>query len=146
MWRIILRTIPPIVLLAGGIAAVIYGAKCRTIPVSVVQKLPPPPPPGFPGGPPLEDPFGDPQFGGPQFGDPQFGGPPGPVLPPGMMESIPPPPLRFWDEKKDTSYESEPDLIREVTYGGVALVYPAESAPAEIRRTYTGDAPSLCPT
>jgi len=70
----------------------------------------------------------------------------GPGMPPEMLEPPPPPPLRFWEEKKDTSYESEPALIREVTYGGVALVYPGESAPPEIRRTYTGDAPALCPT
>jgi len=116
MWRVIQRTIPPFLLLCGGAAAIIYGAKFREVPVSVVQRTPPPPPPGFPGGPPLEEPFRDPQFGGPPFGDPH------------------------------TSYESEPALIREVTYGGVALVYPGESAPPEIRRTYTGDAPALCPT
>ena len=37
--------------------------------------------------------------------------------------------------------QSEPDLVREVTYGGVAL---AEDGVLE--RTYTGEAPSACPT
>ena len=36
---------------------------------------------------------------------------------------------------------SEPDLIRDVTVGGVAL-----NKSHKIERTYTGKAPSLCPT
>jgi len=67
-------------------------------------------------------------------------------MPPDMMEPPPTPPVHFWDEEKETTYEYEPALIREVTFGGVVLVCLDESVPAEIRRTYTGDAPSLCPT
>jgi len=37
--------------------------------------------------------------------------------------------------------ESEPQLIREVTVGGVTL-----SDAGEIKRTYAGKPPSLCPT
>jgi hypothetical protein len=124
----ILRAIPPLFLVGGGIASVIYGAMYHTSPVSVEQEIEipiaPPPMPGFPGEPPLEEPFGGPSFGGP----------------PGMM---PPPP--FLEKVKEiiivTEEESEFTLIREVTFGGVKLL-----ASGDIMRTYTGEPPSLCPT
>jgi len=37
--------------------------------------------------------------------------------------------------------ESEPELIREVTFGGVTRLDTGET-----KRTYTGQPPSLCPT
>ena len=40
-----------------------------------------------------------------------------------------------------TEPESEPTLIREVSFGGVTLL-----ASGELMRTYSGEPPSLCPT
>ncbi len=40
-----------------------------------------------------------------------------------------------------TMSESEPDLVREVTYAGVTRL-----PTGEIKRTYVGQPPSLCPT
>jgi len=40
-----------------------------------------------------------------------------------------------------TMSESEPDLVREVTYAGVTRL-----PTGEIKRTYVGKPPSLCPT
>jgi len=40
-----------------------------------------------------------------------------------------------------TMTESEPDLVREVTYAGVTRL-----PTGEIKRTYVGKPPSLCPT
>lgn len=124
----ILRSIPPLVLLGGGIASVIYGAMYHTAPVSVEQEIEipiaPPPMAGFPGEPPFEEPLGDPSFGGP----------------PDMM--APPP---FLEKVTETIIVTEPEreftLIREVTFGGVTLL-----ASGDIMRTYTGEPPSLCPT
>jgi len=128
MWARILRAIPPLILLGGGIASVIYGAMYHTVPVSEEQEieisLAPPPMPGFPGEPPFEEPFGEPSFGGP----------------PDMM--APPP---FLEKVKETIVVTEEErefkLIREVTFGGVTLL-----ASGDIMRTYTGAPPSLCPT
>lgn len=140
MWRIIQRTIPPLLLLLGGVAAVIYGAKYHAVPVSEEQEIEisiaPPPMSGFPGEPPFEQPFGEPPFGAPPFGaPPDMGAPPNmrPPLPPGMGKI---------KEKIIVSEPApEPKLINEVTFGGVALL-----ASGELMRTYTGEPPSLCPT
>jgi len=135
MWRIILRTIPPVVLLAGGIASVIYGAWFRTVPVSEEQEieisLAPPPMPGFPGEPPFDDQFGGPPFGGP----PEMGGPPD------MMGPMPPGMGKIKEKIIVTEPEPEPKLINEVTFGGVTLV-----ASGDIMRTYSGEPPAMCPT
>ena len=120
MWYRILRAIPTVLVLLGGIACLLHGAAGRTIPVSEEQEieitLPPPPfaPPG------------QPAFGGPG-GDPFAGPPP-------MMEKV-------TENVIVTEQESEFTLIRETTIGGVALL-----ASGELRRLYSGDAPSLCPT
>ncbi|MHC4592951.1 MAG: hypothetical protein ACYS8L_09695 [Planctomycetota bacterium] len=60
---------------------------------------------------------------------------PGPF--PGELPEFAGPPVT---EIVETS-ESEPGLIREVTVGGVTRLETGE-----IQRTYSGDAPSLCPT
>jgi len=100
----------------------------HTAPVSEEQEIEisigPPPMPGFPGGPPFEEPFGD----------PSMGGPPGMMAPPPFMEKIK-------ETIIVTEDESELTLNREVTFGGVTLL-----ASGDIMRTYTGAPPSLCPT
>ncbi|MHC5034353.1 MAG: hypothetical protein ACYTFZ_04900 [Planctomycetota bacterium] len=60
---------------------------------------------------------------------------PGPL--PGELPGFPGPPVT---EIVETS-ESEPRLIREVTVGGVTRLETGE-----LQRTYSGEAPSLCPT
>lgn len=150
MWRIIQRTMPPLLLLCGGIAAVIYGAKYHTVPVSEEQEieisLAPPSMPGFPGEPPFEEPFGAPPFedapfGAPPFEEPPFGAPPDMGGPPDMMGPMPPGMGKIKEKIIVTEYESEPTLVNEVTFGGVALL-----ASGDIMRTYSGEPPSLCPT
>jgi hypothetical protein len=139
MWRIIQRTIPPFLLLCGGVAAVIYGAKYHTVPVSEEQEIEisiaPPPMPGFPGQPPFDEPFG-----GPPFEDPPFGSPPDMGGPPDMMPPLPPGMGKITEKIIVTEPEPEPKLIREVTFGGVILLA------GDIMRTYSGEPPSLCPT
>jgi hypothetical protein len=153
MWRLILRTILAAGLLAGGIASLIYGARFHTAEVTEEQEiqvsiLPPPGfgPPGFPGDPSFEEPLGEqpPGFGPPGFpGQPPFEGLPGEppfADEPAMMD--PPPFMTTVKEKVIVADdESELTLIREVTFGGVTLL-----ASGELRRTYTGQPPSLCPT
>ena len=128
MWTIILRTTLVVLVLGGGIASLIYGAAYHTAPVSEEQEIEVPiaPPPGFgpPGGLPFEGPPGEPSFD----------------ESPSTME--PPPFLSTVTETiVVTEDESEPTLIREVTFGGVTLL-----AAGQIMRTYSGQPPSLCPT
>ncbi len=66
-------------------------------------------------------------FGGPD----DLGGPGGPGGPPAFAPVY----------KTITMSESEPDLVREITYAGVTRL-PS----GEIKRTYVGKPPSLCPT
>lgn len=146
MWRIIQRTIPPFLLLCGGVAAVVYGAMYHTVPVSEEQEIEisiaPPPMPGFPGQPPFEEPFGAPPFEEPPFGaPPDMGFPPDMGAPPDMMGPMPHGMGKIKEKIIVTEDEPEPKLISEVTFGGVALL-----ASGDIMRTYTGEPPSLCPT
>ena len=72
-------------------------------------------------------------------GAPEFG-PPGFAPPPSFFQ--PPPHLAKVTKKIFiTKDELEPALIREVTIGGVALFEAGK-----LKRTYSGKAPSLCPT
>ncbi len=75
--------------------------------------------------------------------------PPVMVLPPGDNpdESAPPPEMReppaspVAEKDFNTLDLAEPDLIRDVTVGGVARLDSGE-----LKRTYMGRPPSLCPT
>ena len=58
-----------------------------------------------------------------------------------MMGFAPPPKAETADGPK-TIVEFEPTLVREVSVGGVAR----EVASGKIQRTYSGDAPTQCPT
>jgi len=120
----------PMVLFAGAVGLLIYGARFHFVPVShqeeIEVSIAPPTPfatPPIPGQPP----FGEPG-GGPVFVDPFQG-----ALPP-FLQTI---------NKKVivTEDESEPTLVREVTFGGVARL-----SSGILMRTYTGQPPSLCPT
>jgi hypothetical protein len=145
-WAVIQRAMLPVLLIAAGIGSVVYGAMHHTVPVVEEREeeidIAPPTPfgPEFPGeGPQMGGPpeFGPPGFGPPGFGPPEFG-PPG-FGPPGFG-----PPSQLTKRKVKilvSEDEREPAIIREVTIGGVVLL-----GPGKLKRTYSGKAPSLCPT
>ena len=124
MTRFLLRMSLPILVFAGGIACLFYGFGTHAAAVTEEQQievsLAPPLPPGMPGMP------GDP-FGGPGAGAP-FAAPP-PFL------------SKVTQTVVVSADESEAKLIREVSIGGVTLL-----ASGLLRRTYSGEPPSLCPT
>ncbi len=140
-WAIIHRAILPGLLIAAGIASVVYGAMYHSVPVVEEREeeidVAPPPLDNFG---PMEE---DPAMCGPGFppmGEPGMGGPPGLGPPPGFAE-LPP---HLAKEKVTifvTEDEPEPTLIREVTVGGLALFEAGK-----LKRTYSGKIPSLCPT
>jgi len=141
MRKIIQRGMLPALLLAGGIASLTYGVKYhaqevfneKEIEVSLAPPEFPPVPegldgPGMDAPPGFDDPMG---FGG------DFGGPGG-----GMPFPGPPPELQNMKQIVLVgSNDLEPILVREVTFGGLELL-PS----GELKRTYTGTPPSLCPT
>ena len=132
MGRILSRLIVPGLVLAAGVASVIYGAKHHVVPVEEEQEievsLAPPPMPDAPEGFP-----GDPGFPG------GFDGPPG-MFPPSFME-LPPHLATVKQKIIVTNEQPESTIVFEVTIGGVAL-----RETGKLRRTYHGDIPSLCPT
>ena len=130
MLRVLTRAMAPILLLAGGIALLLYGTlgssaavvvereERRTIEVAQPVMPPPPAPPVvFPGLPGMRQ-------------------PPRPPLP------APPPIRRTVTIQVRTAVDTrEPKLVREITFGGVTRL-----ANGELKRTYSGQAPALCPT
>lgn len=133
--RLLLRVVVPLTLLAGGVAALVYGGVYHAAAVSVEQEieidLAPPPgvePPGFgmpgEGFPPAE----------PGVDDPALASPPPWLAPPPELTKV---------KQKVIVTDDVPEwaLIREVTFGGVTRL-----SSGVLWRTYTGDPPSLCPT
>ena len=141
--NLLLRSVASVLLVAVGIPAVVYGVKYHGVQVfeakqvTEVIKIPIPFPPGGPiGG---SSPWG----GGPTDASPSADG--------SMSESGP----AFINQTVTTTrqvpkIEFEPQLLREMTVGGVALVRTDEEVPGlargSLRQTYSGQAPSLCPT
>ena len=124
MGAILRRAIVPALLVIGGAASIIYGAMFHRAPVLVEQETTTT----------IEIPtdFGPPpQFGqgGPLSGDAPFG--------------MPPLSIKKEVTRIDviTRVESEAALTREVSIGGVALL-PS----GELKRTYSGKGPALCPS
>jgi hypothetical protein len=117
IWRALL----PLLVFAGGIGCLVYGIGFHTASVAEEQEIevPIPPPPTFIGP-----------------GQPFEGMPGGPAFP-----GFPSFPSKAKEKVIVTADNSEPRLIRDVTVGGLILL-----ASGEIRRTYSGEAPSLCPT
>ena len=116
---IIRRAVLPGLLLIIGLASLIYGARFHHVPVLVEEKSETT----------VEvlQPF-------PQV-PPPF---------PGAQGFEEPPQIRKQTVQRTVEVaiiESEPSLIREVSIGGVAL-----NGSREIKRTYSGKPPSLCPT
>jgi hypothetical protein len=116
IWRALL----PLLALAGGIGCLVYGIGFHTASVAEEQEVEIPPPP-------------------PMFTDPGRlfdSAPGGPAFP-----GLPPFPSEVKEKVIVAADEPEPRLIREVSVGGVTLL-----ASGELRRTYSGESPSLCPT
>ncbi len=137
MWGILRRAMLPLVVLSLGIAALVYGVEKHTAHVFEEQEIeislaPPPPPPPDLGGPPGMDGFPG------MDGMPDFGGGPGVFSPFGA----PPPELQKVKQKIFVGTdELETVIVRDVTIGGLVLLDSGE-----LRRTYSGEPPSLCPT
>jgi hypothetical protein len=135
------RAIIPLLLVLGGVVSVYYGVQHNSQEVVEEQQIeidlaPPMPPgpmvppeaqPGFPGAPPFEQP--------PPFGDQP------PFMEPPPLPGAAPFPMKVTETVLVTKEDSELKLIREVTFGGVVLL-----ATGQLRRTYSGAPPLLCPT
>jgi hypothetical protein len=127
MWSSVRRSVLPALLLIGGLVSIIYGAIFHSSPVLVEQEtkttidvpLEFPPPPGE------ASPNGGPAFpGGAPFGGPlQF--------------------IKKTVTRGDlvSVVESEAAMTREVTFGGVVRLDSGE-----LKRTYSGKGPALCPS
>ncbi len=135
------RATAPLVLVLAGVASLVYGCGYHSAIVSseheVEIDLSPPPGMGMPGGMglPFEPGFEPPGFGpsGAGFGDPWLEEPPAGMAPPQQG-------LTIRDTVVVSEEAAEPQLIREITYGGVRW------DAGRLWRTYTGEPPSLCPT
>ena len=149
MWKSVLRALLPIAVFLGALGLLIYGMRFHFVPVSQEEEIevsiaPPTPfvPPPIPGQP------GE----GPVFVDP-------------FQRALPPFLQTIKTKVIVTENESEPTLIREVTFGGVALLtlqpdnevarevtfggvwnWSARRTSGSLMRTYSGQPPSLCPT
>lgn len=130
-------TLPVLLLVCGG-ALVVYGAAFHTLPVVEEEEIERTIT--------IPSPFQDPSmFPGQPSGFPQP--PPVPGLPPIVEKVI--------TTVRETKHDSEPMLIREATRGGVTFAQEEGGfgvlgvillARGELKRTYSGEAPSLCPT
>jgi hypothetical protein len=120
------RAVAPVLLTLAGVASLIYGAAFHVASVTEEQEVEETievpsafgPPPGFADG-------------------PGFGGP-------GAMGSpFAPPPVVTKVKRKIfvTADTAEPTLVWEITIGGLARLDTGE-----LKRTYSGAAPSLCPS
>ena len=128
MGRIIRRTILPVLLMIVGVAAIVEGMWYHPIAVVVKEEttttvtinIPLPMPPG----PSADDPSSP-------DGPPSF--PPG--APTSIKQSV---------ERVDPAVVEmvpEPELMRDVSVGGVTRL-----ASGELKRTYSGNGPALCPS
>ena len=140
-WRVLRRLVVPVLLVLGGVASVIHGARFHSAEVFETQqvqqtiRIPTSFGPAGPiggtspwgiGGEPGSAP--SPDEGGPAF----------------ITQTI----TRTVQVPKTLL---EPTLTRELTVGGVARVAEADAElfdlePGSLRQTYTGAPPSLCPT
>lgn len=121
MGNLIRRAILPLLVFGGGVGCFVYGVGFHTASVAEEQEIEVPlaPPPV------ILDP-----------GQP-FEGMPGEAAFPGFLSF----PGKVKEKILVSEDEPEPRLIREVSVGGVTLL-----ASGERRRTYSGEAPLLCPT
>ena len=136
MWAIVKRVVIPIVLVACGLGSLVYGIARHSATVHAEKEtevsIPVPGP--FGPGEPFESPpgpFGSERspFESPPPGQPFPFGPPGIVFQK-VIEKIP-------------IVQDEPEwvIVREVTFGGITRL-----ANGQLKRTYSGQPPALCPT
>lgn len=139
-----------------GIGSILYGALCHTVTVEETKQreisIAVPTMPGL-DSPPMDSGMpgmnGEPPPGGLSPDDVNPFQTPGSVGPtenpfagPGVMPT--PPGMKFQkvtEDYVDTITEPEWKIVHEVTFGGVVRL-----ANGHLKRTYTGDPPSLCPT
>ena len=147
---ILQRGFLPIVMVALGVASLLWGAARHTLEVYEEQEIeisiaPPPEmmqsmaPPAFPTGP--EQGMGQGFLGDPAFGDPAFGAPPDMGGMPPFIAGPPPELQKVKQIVMISKEEPESRVVFEVTIGGLALLETGE-----LKRTYSGAPPSLCPT
>lgn len=142
------RALLPTVMLGLGIASLVWGAKHHVLEVFEEQEIEisvaPPPEMVQPTAPPMGMPMGPDAMGGgmmPGFpGDPGFG-PPGMAGPAPIMAGPPPEVQKIKQIVMISKEEPENQVVFEITIGGLALLETGE-----LKRTYTGAPPSLCPT
>lgn len=140
MWRLFQRAVLPVGLLALGVGCAVYGVRHHQVVVYEEQEvevdLPAPEPPPEVVGPGFDEPPG-------AAGPSGFGEPPGPGGMPGEMQPFGPDPR---DRPKIIKtvlvdrQEPETAVVRDVTIGGLRL------DSGQLKRTYSGKPPSLCPT
>jgi hypothetical protein len=149
MPAIITRAVVPLLLLGAGITSLVYGVRFHTVPVTM------PAPEAKEAERKACVPSGMPSFAGSRssLGAAFSHGPGAPEANPAGTAGGSPNALLPWarppefsvptekQKKPVRSDQSEPTLVRDVTIGGVVLL---ESG--ELQRTYSGKAPSLCPT
>ncbi len=128
MKHVILRTMPALGLFSVGIGFLVYGLGYHTVPVGDNRQIE-----GDLASPLQPDRDNAPLSPGDQDAS-SFGGTPVAVLPSARMNKA----IETVLVTEDTT---EARLNREVSVGGVTLWETGE-----IRRTYTGKPPSLCPT
>jgi hypothetical protein len=134
MWGIVRRALLPLLVLSVGVAVLVHGVQQHTAHVFVEKEIEIDlVPPGF------ANPGMPPGFGGP----PGLGGAPGFPGPPGGMPAFgaPPPSQKLKQKVLVGNDEPETAIVRDVTIGGLVLL-----SSGELKRTYTGAPPSLCPT
>ena len=132
MWTLLRRTIIPAVLFLGGVSMLVYGGRFHITPVveETVEEI--------------TEKRRNPRWFAviEDYGGFEVLGEDGMPDPDSALAADYPPIIKTVTKTIEvTKHESEPALIREVTFGGVTL-----KKSGKIWRTYTGDAPSLCPT
>ncbi len=117
------RALVPVVLMLIGLGQLIYGAGFHSQSILIEQEPDAPPP--------MPRRFEPPSFIGPDGGPADFAPPPFVDMPPGA----PSPP------KTELIALAEPQMIHEVTIGGLTRLDTGQ-----LKRTYSGAPPSGCPT
>jgi hypothetical protein len=119
MWIYIKRGVFPGLLLILGLSSLIYGSRFHSEPVLTERKTEVT----------IEVPDVSSEIPPPFSDNPQFVGPP-------LMRK-----KTVQKTEEVAVYLTEPTIIRDVTVGGLAL-----NKSSELKRTYSGKPPSLCPT
>jgi hypothetical protein len=131
--RIIRRALLPGLLVIYGLGALVHGMLFHPLPVLVEEETPTTIEIPLPSaGPPLPDPAapdGPPGFpGGMPFGGPRM-----------IKKTV----MRV---DVVTKMVMEPEVMRDVSVGGLVRLPPGDEHAGELKRTYSGKGPALCPS